>query len=176
LNSKSWILIGRVYASFPKNGQLDHFDFANAARAEPQLAGYYRVSGGRIEFAWFAGRKPESSSFARNGDTLNFLGRTWWRVDTDPQSFRPDWLVGTYRWQTGAGFNNVAGVISRFYSWKADRTFLASHSGVAITNAPVPQGSQSRSAAKTGTYTLSGTTLTLRFSDGTIEPPHSSSV
>jgi hypothetical protein len=160
---------GHVYADCPRNGELDHFDFAAAAKKEPRLVGYYRVSGNRIEFVWFAGRKPESSEFGQKGSSLNFLGDTWDRADTDTGKQRPNWIVGTYRFQIGMALQNVSALNSSFYTWKADGTFTAATSGGAGTSAGVPQANTSHSSRAGGTYTLSGTMLTLKFSDGRVE-------
>jgi hypothetical protein len=159
---------GHVFSDCPKNGNLDRFDFAAAVKTNPRSVGYYRVSGNRIDFVWFAGRKPESSQFTQNGAALSFLGSTWNRADTDPSKFRPNWLVGTYRFQSGASLPNVAGQSVTSYTWRADGTFTTSASS-AVLNGAVPQANRSHAANSGGTYTLSGTTLTLNFSDGRVE-------
>jgi hypothetical protein len=156
---------GHVYAGFPRNGTLDRFDFAAAAKSEPKLVGYYRVTGDRIDFVWVAGRKPENSKFARNGDGLTFSGWGWTRLDTNSKNFRPNWLVGTYRFQTGGS----SAVASKFYTFKADGTFTAAVSSAVLARAAVPQANRSQSSNAAGTYTLSGTTVTMKFADGRIE-------
>jgi hypothetical protein len=64
---------------------------------------------------------------------------------------------------------NVAALNSSFYTWKADGTFTAANTGMAGTNVGVPQANTSHSSHAAGTYTLSGTMLTMKFSDGRVE-------
>jgi hypothetical protein len=156
---------GHVYAGFPRNGTLDQFDFAAAAKSEPKLVGYYRVTGDGIDFVWVGGRKPEHSKFARDGDGLTFSGWGWMRLDTNSKNFRPNWLVGTYRFQMGGS----SAIAFRFYTFKADGTFTASVSSAVLARAAVPQANQSQSSNAGGTYTLSGTTVTMKFADGRSE-------
>jgi hypothetical protein len=156
---------GHVYAGFPRNGTLDQFDFAAAAKSGPKLVGYYRVTGDRIDFVWAAGRKPENSKFARSGEGLTFSGWGWTRLDTNSKNFRPNWLAGTYRFQMGGS----SAVASKFYTFKADGTFAAAVSSAVLARAAVPQANQSQSSNAGGTYTLSGTTVTMKFADGRTE-------
>jgi hypothetical protein len=156
---------GHVYAGFPRNGTLDQLDFAAAAKSEAKLVGYYRVTGNRIDFVWFAGRKPEGSKFAQNGDSLTFSGWDWMRVDTNSKNFRPNWLLGTYRFQTGG---SVA-IATKFYTFQADGTFTAAVSSAVIASAAVPQANRAQSSSTAGSYTVSGTTVTMKFADGRVE-------
>jgi hypothetical protein len=123
------------------------------------------VTGDRIDFVWAAGRKPESSKFARNGDSLTLLGSAWTLLDTNPKNFRPNWLVGTYRFQMGG---QVA-IAAKFYTFKPDGTFTAAGSSAVIASTGVPQANRAQSSSAAGTYTLSGTTVTMKFADGRTE-------
>lgn len=160
---------GHVYADCPKNGELDHFDFATAAKKEPGATGYYRVTGNQIEFTWFGGRKPERSAFQQTKDSLTFLGAEWQRADTDTSKQRANWIVGTYSAQIGAAMANVASIHQSFYTLNANGAFTTTSTGMAGNNVGVPQANTSSSSHSSGTYTLSGTTLMLKFSDGHTE-------
>ena len=87
------------------------------------------------------------------------------RVDTNSENFRPNWLAGTYRFQMGG----PTAIASKFYTFKADGTFTAAASSVVIASAAVPQANRSQSSSAAGTYTLSGTTVTMKFADGRTE-------
>lgn len=161
---------GHVYTDFPKNGQLDHFDFADAAKRDPRSTGYYRVAGNQIEFVWFAGRKPERSEFQQKEDSLVFLGTEWKMADTDARRHRPNWLLGTYRSQMGGTMmGTVSAMGQSFYTWNANGTFSTTTTGMATNGAAVPQANSATSSDAAGTYILSGTTLTLKFSGGRTE-------
>jgi hypothetical protein len=157
---------GRVYNGFPAAGTLDHFDFAAAAVRDPKNTGTYHISGNRIDFSWGGGRKPESSPYVINPEEVEFLGEHWRPADTDPRKQAPNWLRGTFRYQMGASVGGSSGMSQVWYTFQPDGTFQGSTSAAVLAGAPVPQANRSRNTQGSGTFQLSGTTLSLQYTDG----------
>ena len=160
---------GHVYSQFPRNGTLDHFDFAVAAAEDPKHTGYYRVSGSTIEFTWAGGSKPETSEFRRDGDAYDFLGGSWYAIDLSRTRQSKDWLIGEFKRQIGGVMSNAAALVQSWYTFRPDGTFETLNSGTGLTGAAVPQANRSSSTKGGGTYELSGTTLVLHYANGAVE-------
>lgn len=152
---------GQAFRGCPPFG-LEQFDFDRLAQLDPARTGYYSVAGGKLYFEPIVGN-PQDWEFARaDGPNLEFDGFFAMKVGTFPPNYRFDGFYESTNNSSGFG-GSVANI--RSFRFASDGTFTVSNFG-AISNPDTAAGAEGKT---TGTYQLSGNTITIRHADGRAE-------
>lgn len=130
----------------------DPIDFDAEAKANPKKVGTYALAGSTITVTWGGGAKAEKLSVEFEKGTLSaYDGGLVSKADAFPKNHR---LNGTYAW--GGTTANVSA--SKTLAFSGDGTFSMNALG-GIHHIPGKGGVAEKTDS--GTYTLSGNTLTL---------------
>lgn len=160
---------GSVYRARPQGG-LNNFTIERARQFDPGNCGYYKVSGGQIQFNWGDG-ESETLPFTLSGGALTIGSTTLRRIDS-PNAVK---LRGSYastsftdtssnQYGSTGGASNVKRIVFR-----ADGTFVKTG---AFLNTDARGGVisyESERSSGSGNYRISNATLELIYNDGTRE-------
>ncbi len=149
----------------PKGG-VDPFDFDAAKKDAPGMIGTFKVNGSQMEIAWGGDRGKQSLKIEREKGRMSALdGGLVSKVGAYSKDERMDKTFGGVI--TAGGTNGVTA--GRSITFTKGGTFSMSTLGTAELNPNVPGGTGSVSADFSGTYSLSGNTLTLKYANGKAE-------
>lgn len=126
-------------------------DVRKSQESEPKKWGHWKYIGNSIQIQWNSASKPE------------LWDRQWFRMDPGKKSDR---LSGYFKSFMAAGSGAIASMAVNGFTFTPDGHFSASGSAAVIN------GIYSRSSstqALTGTYSIDGYSIELRFDDGRVE-------
>lgn len=146
---------GRV--SNRPTGNLANFDFNAAAKANPDLTGTYTISGKKLIIQWSNGKKAEAEYEPSDHNCFYWDMGSFCPVDPFPANTK---LNGTFEGGASAGYGAVANAHTLTLS--SNGTYKLSSASSLHSDAK--GGSQlygGASGDESGTYTISGTIMTL---------------
>lgn len=153
----SWIYLGSdgTVVRNPKHG-VDPINIKAEMKDNEKNVGKYTVKGNAIEVSWANGNKSTWKTTSKNGDYETIDGGIVSRQKGMPENYR---IAGNY---TASSFLPGLSSVHKLV-FNKDGSFRLNRSG-AIATGDVATTSES---SDSGTYHITGNTLTLNFSDGT---------
>ncbi|HEX3359184.1 MAG TPA: lipocalin family protein [Tepidisphaeraceae bacterium] len=165
IESTTFYLHGDQIAWNPKGG-VDPFDFAAAEKSEPANVGHFKINGDQMEITWGGGRAAQSLKIERQNGKMSALdGGLVSKVGSYSNDQKLDATFGGVMLAGGEG--GITG--GRTITFAKDGHFSTATLATAELNPNVAGGTGSVASDNSGTYTLSGNTLTLNFAGGKTE-------
>ncbi len=155
----SWIFMddkGNIVKN-PKHG-VNPVDWAKEKKDNQKQTGTYKVQGNKLAINWSDGKTATWSTEKKNGKYSAIDGGITTKQTGMPKNYR---IEGQYA--SSVVLPNVAATSTLVF--KKDGTFTSSNYGTVST----PDVSGESQQGNTGTYDISGNTLTMKFPDGKVE-------
>ena len=155
----SWIYMdedGNIVKN-PKHG-VNPVDWAKEKQDNAKYTGTYKIEGDKLNISWSDGKTASWSLEKKDGEYSIIDGGITTKQEGLPEDYR---IEGQYA--SSVVLPNVAATSTLVF--KKDGTFTSSNYGTVSTH----DVSGESKSANTGTYQISGNTLTMKFPDGKVE-------
>lgn len=145
--------------AYNPEGDLERFDFASFAAAQPRNVGTYSVSGGTLTIRWGDGSEQTGPLKPDGAGGFDFLSAA--HAPVLPLASGAS-LDGSFY-----GGSSVAGAsVSTTYTFSGDR-YQTDAAGVVVTSTSASDVTAGSSSGDAGSYQVSGTRITFSGSAGT---------
>lgn len=160
LEIKGWYFKNGQVTTRP-SGNLASFDFRAAASANPGETGTYSIAGDKMTIKWANGKSSNGRYESSDHNCFYFdMG-----LFCPAEPFKTATIEGTYEGGASAGYGAVS--TTKNITFRKDGTYTLGAVGSVRSVGRETSAWAGSSGTETGTYSISGTTLTMKGPKGT---------